>query len=94
MKNSISNLLPDQQFKEGALTVTIEDNVLIVEELFYPTDYFELVSTAPVGYEVWNIGKHMPRGFVPYAKVDCFRNVDRKTVKATFIGGVDHVLTF
>jgi hypothetical protein len=31
---------------------------------------FEIVDFIPVGAVVWNIGKHMPEGYIPFVYID------------------------
>lgn len=33
-------------------------------------DDFEIVDYIPVGSVVWNIGKHMPDGYIPFVYID------------------------
>lgn len=71
-----------KQYTTGALTVSIRNNTLTVAELCYPTHHFTIVDKVPAGYKVWNIGKHMPSGYIPYAQVDSDCRVNTETLKA------------
>lgn len=81
MTNQVNNQTATQ-FTEGKLNVVIQGDIMTVEEILFPTNTFQIVETAPIGYEVWNIGSHMPKDYIPYAQVDSERRVNTKTLKA------------
>lgn len=49
---------------------------------------FEVVKVAPLGYEIWNIGKHAPEGYVPFCRLkavqpfDGCREIETDTLRA------------
>ena len=54
----------------------------------YGGNVYEVVDYIPLGYEVWNIGRHAPPGYVPLCLLsarqpfDGARNIDVGTLKA------------
>jgi len=77
---------------------TIADNKLTTFEPNFPSHTFELVDQAPLGYVIWNIGDHMPEGYLPFAR-PCMRqpfeggrNIDPDTLKAVPCEGAQAIL--
>ena len=66
------------------IKTTIAGKVLIVEEWPYPPHRFEIVDKPPYGYEIWNIGEHMPEGWTLYVKTGGYdgKQVDIYSMKA------------
>lgn len=62
------------------------------------TNTFELVDEVPLGYTVWNIGRHnMPAGYLPLCRLlhpqPCgARQIDVDSLKATKVKGAEYVL--
>ena len=81
---NLENKQVTTQFTEGDLNITIQGNIMTVVERGYPDDVYQIVEVAPIGYEVWNIGDHMPNGYIPYAQCGGYdgRQVNRDTLKA------------
>ena len=69
-------------------TITITDTNLT----------FQVVDTIPAGYEVWNIGNHMPAGYIPVCQLsprrpfDGLYDVDTRTLKAVKTPDAEHIL--
>ena len=61
----------------------VKENTLKVGDIV-----FEIVDFIPLGYEVWNIGHHMPKGWIPLCRLSSHqpfpggRNIERDTLKA------------
>lgn len=59
---------------------------------------FELVDSCPHGYEIWNIGKHMPDGYLPFCRLASHqpfpggRTIETDTLKAVKIEGAQIIL--
>ncbi len=49
--------------------VTIEGNILILENRPFPTRKFEIVDTVDRSYRIWNIGHNMAEGYTPYCQM-------------------------
>lgn len=43
---------------------------LLAQEEGYPTHEFIIIDYIPFNAVVWNIGKHMPEGYIPYVYID------------------------
>ena len=39
------------------------------EYLRKDNDVFEIVDTVPLGYSIWNIGRNMPDGYLPFCRL-------------------------
>ena len=71
---------------------------LIVTEVGYPTYVFRIVDSVPRPYTVWNIGTHMPEGWLPLCRLmpdqpfpdGC--SVDPDSLMAVKTGGADVIL--
>lgn len=59
---------------------------------------FEIVDFVPLGYEIWNIGNHMPDGYLPLCRLSSYqpfsdsRNIETDTLKAIKIEGAQIIL--
>lgn len=59
---------------------------------------FELVDFIPLGYEIWNIGEHMPDGYLPLCRIKAIqrfpggREIEPDTLKAMKLDGAQTVL--
>lgn len=55
---------------------------------------FTVVDEVPLGYEIWNIGKHMVDGYLPFCRVlpGDGRRVEVDTLKAIKIEGAQKIL--
>ena len=59
---------------------------------------FELIDFVPFGYEIWNIGNHMPDSYLPLCRISAFqpfpggRNIETDTLKAIKIEGAQIIL--
>lgn len=59
---------------------------------------FELVDFIPLGYEIWNIGEHMPDGYLPLCRLKAVqpfpggREIEPNTLKAIKLDGAQTVL--
>ena len=52
------------------LFVDFREDEIVVSEFGYPTYTFRLVDHIPLGYIIWNIGKHhMPEGYLPLCRL-------------------------
>lgn len=71
---------------------------LIIHEPGYPDEIFELWDRAPLGYVIWNIGPHMPEGYLPFGRpcarqpFDGGRNIEPDTLKAVPCEGAQVIL--
>lgn len=76
----------------------IANGYLTVREQGYPTDRYEIVDFVPLGYEIWNIGAHMPEGWLPLCRLatkqpfEGARNVDAESLKAIRCEGAQTIL--
>lgn len=80
------------------LLVDFKENEIVVSEFNYPTYTFRLVDNVPLGYMIWNIGKHhMPEGYLPLCRLSFFqpfpggRNIEVETLLALKADG-SHVI--
>lgn len=56
-------------------------------------DIFEVVDHVPLGYQVWNIGKNMPEGYLPLCRaIPGTYRVEVDTLKAIKIDGAQKIL--
>lgn len=54
---------------------------------------FQLVNRVPLGYEIWNIGKNMVPGYLPFCRVITgSHSVEVETLKAIRIDGAERIL--
>lgn len=59
---------------------------------------FQVVDEAPLGYHIWNIGRHMPEGYLPFCRLSRKqpfpggRNIETDTLKAVRVDGAQDVL--
>ncbi len=59
---------------------------------------FQLVDFVPFGYEIWNIGKNMPKDYLPLCRLSAYqpfpggRNIEVDTLKAIKIKGAQLIL--
>lgn len=60
---------------------------------------YEVVSTRPLGYEIWNIGKHnAPEGYLPFCRLSTGqpfpggKNIEADTLRALKCDGWDTIL--
>lgn len=54
---------------------------------------FEIVNHVPLGYQIWNIGKNMPDGYLPLCRViPSMYRVEADTLKAIKIDGAQKIL--
>lgn len=80
------------------LETEIENGYLTVREQGYPTDRFEIVDHVPLGYSVWNIGSHMPEGWLPLCRLAARQpfegamDVDVESLKAIRCEGAQTIL--
>lgn len=51
------------------------------------TDIFEIVDAVPAGFQVWNIGEHAPKGYVPLCEP---MPDDRWSVNADTLKAIKH----
>lgn len=54
---------------------------------------FELVTSVPKGYKIWNIGKNMVDGYLPLCEVIDGYNINPDTLKAIKCDGAQTVLS-
>jgi hypothetical protein len=73
----------NNQIKQGTIMkkVTIEGNILIVENKPFPTYRFEIVESVDRSYHVWQIGKNMAEGYTPYCQMLDNVRVNTETLK-------------
>ena len=70
-----------------------QKEILIVKE-----HTFQLVDFVPFGYEIWNIGKNMPKGYLPLCRLSAYqpfpggRNIEVDRLKAIKIKGAQLIL--
>lgn len=80
------------------LKTRIEDGYLIVSERNHPTHRFEIVDEIPLGYEIWNIGHHMPDGWLPLCRLSANQpfegatQIEPDTLKALRCEGAQVIL--
>jgi len=81
------------------LLVEFKQDKLIVSEFGCPTMVFQLVDKFPLGYMVWNIGKHhMPEGYLPLCRLSPRqpfpggKNIEVETLRAMKVDGADVIL--
>ena len=61
-------------------------------------DSFEIVNKVPLGYEIWNIGRNMPDGYLPFCRLSQHqpfpgaRNIETDTLKAIKCEGAQLIL--
>lgn len=59
---------------------------------------FEVVDQIPLGYEIWNIGNNMIKGYIPFCRLKAnqpfngAKCIEADTLKAMKVEGVDVVL--
>lgn len=59
---------------------------------------FEIVEQPPLGFEIWNIGKNMADGYVPFCRLAAYqpfpggRNIEPDTLKAVRCEGAQVIL--
>ena len=59
---------------------------------------FQVVDFVPFGYEIWNIGKNMPKDYLPLCRLSAYqpfpggRNIEVDTLKAIKIKGAQLIL--
>lgn len=59
---------------------------------------FEIVDTAPLGYDIWNIGKNMVEGYLPFCRLSTHQpfpgatNIETDTLKAVKCEGAQIIL--
>ena len=59
---------------------------------------FELVNSVPVGYFIWNIGRNMPDGYLPFCRLSSRqpfpggRSIDTESLKAIKVEGAQTIL--
>lgn len=76
----------------------IENGYLFVSEPFYPDHKFEIVDFVPLGYEIWNIGHHMPDGWLPLCRLSQYQrfeggmDIEVDTLKAIKCDGAQIIL--
>lgn len=60
---------------------------------------FLVVDEPPVGYEIWNIGTHMPDGWLPFCRLKTDqpfpggRTIETDTLKVMRVAGAQTILT-
>lgn len=81
------------------VSVEFKENEIVVSEFGYPTHTFRLVDSVPLGYMVWNIGRHhMPEGYLPLCRLAYFqpftggRNIEVETLLAIQTDGAGVIL--
>lgn len=81
------------------LLVDFKEDEIVVSEFGYPTYTFRLVDRIPLGYIIWNIGKHhMPEGYLPLCRLSLFqpfpggRNIEVETLRAMKFDGAHIIL--
>ena len=81
------------------LFVDFREDEIVVSEFGYPTYTFRLVDHIPLGYIIWNIGKHhMPEGYLPLCRLSLFqpfpggRNIEVETLRAMKFDGAHIIL--
>lgn len=56
-------------------------------------DIFEIVDYVPLGYQIWNIGKNMPDGYLPLCRpIPGTYKIEPDTLKAIKIDGAQKIL--
>lgn len=66
---------------------------ITVAESFGRRDTFEIVEEFPLGYTIWNIGQHMPDGYLPLCRVIAGTyQIEPDTLKAIKIDGAQKIL--
>ena len=61
-------------------------------------DVFEIVESAPLGYSIWNIGKNMLDGYLPFCRLSSCQpfpgatNIETDTLKAIKCEGAQFIL--
>ncbi|MCD7891633.1 MAG: hypothetical protein LUG26_07810 [Ruminococcus sp.] len=80
------------------LEVSFNENTMTVSEFGYPTDIFQIVDSVPPGYQIWNIGEHMPEGYLPLCRLKTQQpfpgccEVETHSLKAIKIEGAEKIL--
>jgi hypothetical protein len=55
---------------------------------------FELVDHVPLGYSIWNIGKNMPDGYLPFCRIiPGTDNIEPDTLKAIKLDDAQIILS-
>lgn len=58
-------------YSENGIFVVVEkDKLHVVDKYRRTATTFNIVENPPVGYVVWNIGRHMPSDYTPYVMID------------------------
>lgn len=68
------------------------------EYLRKDNDVFEIVDTVPLGYSIWNIGRNMPDGYLPFCRLcatqpfEGAQCIETDTLKAVKTEGAQTIL--
>ena len=68
------------------------------EYLRKDNDVFEIVDTVPLGYSIWNIGRNMPDGYLPFCRLCAIQPfegaqcIETDTLKAVKTEGAQTIL--
>lgn len=79
------------------MKITLTDTTITVKDQF-SENTFQLVDEFPLGYMVWNIGKHMAPGYLPLCRMkyiqpfDGARQIEPDTLKAIKVDGAEHIM--
>ena len=64
----------------------------------YPDHEFEVVDAIPMGYLIWHIGEHAPKGYLPLCRLKAIqpfpdgRSIEPDTLKAVRTDGEQEIL--
>lgn len=69
-----------------------------MEIIAHGKDTYEVVDEIPVGYTIWNIGKHAPEGYLPLCRpareqpFEGARSIDADALKAIKVEGAEEIM--
>jgi len=76
----------------------IEDGYLVTIENGFLNNRFQIVDEIPLGYDIWNIGEHMPEGWLPLCRLCEYQpfigamNIEPDTLKAIKCEGAQEIM--
>lgn len=79
------------------MKITLTDTTITVKDRF-SENTFQLVDEVPLGYMVWNIGKHMAPGYPPLCRMKYLQpfygaqQIETDTLKAIKVDGAEYVM--